>query len=171
MPQEQKYLHIVTETIAVFVLVPFLFTLSLNKSLNIYSRIFLFITAILTIIIDGYLLVQWILQPEDILMNTEKQNMLSTLIRQSSRWTMAAKQDLSPLIKVLHSNYGAGYLWAMKDIFTEKEINSAMGSEELRKKFEYETIKMQDESTRAAVKECPDFTPALDFIAQFAGEA
>ena len=31
------------------------------------------------------------------------------------------------MIAVLHANYGAGYLWALKDIATDSEIQKATG--------------------------------------------
>ena len=40
---------------------------------------------------------------------------INTLIRQAARWSVAAQQDESPIIALLHANYGAGYLWALKD--------------------------------------------------------
>ena len=42
------------------------------------------------------------------------QSIIQTLVRQSARWS-AAKQDKSVMIKVLHTNYGAGYLWALHE--------------------------------------------------------
>ena len=50
---------------------------------------------------------------------------INTLLRQTARWATAAKQDENPLIAVLHSNYGAGYLWALKDIATGEQIKAA----------------------------------------------
>ena len=35
---------------------------------------------------------------------------IRTLLRQSARWALASQQDKSPLIALLHANYGAGYL-------------------------------------------------------------
>lgn len=42
--------------------------------------------------------------------------MAQKLIRQVARWSTAGKQDKNSMIAVLHANYGAGYLWALKDI-------------------------------------------------------
>ena len=50
---------------------------------------------------------------------------IQKLTRQAARWSTAAAQDDSPLIAVLHANYGAGYLWALKDIATAKQIKNA----------------------------------------------
>ena len=45
------------------------------------------------------------------------------MIRQTSRWAVASEQDKSPMISVLHANYAVGYLQALQDIASEKEIN------------------------------------------------
>lgn len=46
--------------------------------------------------------------------NKEKiNNIIKTLVRQSARWSVAASQDTNIMIAVLHSNYGAGYLWVL----------------------------------------------------------
>ena len=52
---------------------------------------------------------------------------IKTLVRQAARWSSAAKQDKNPMIAVLHSNYGAGFLWALKDIATQDQIEKATG--------------------------------------------
>ena len=48
--------------------------------------------------------------------NREKQIEFAAqkLVRQAARWSTAAKQDKNSMIAVLHANYGAGYLWALK---------------------------------------------------------
>ena len=35
---------------------------------------------------------------------------IQIMVRQAARWSTAADQDESPMIAVLHANYGAGYL-------------------------------------------------------------
>ena len=59
--------------------------------------------------------------------NNFKENAIKNLLRQSSRWAIAAKQDKSPIITLLHANYAAGYLWALKDIATDNDIKSITG--------------------------------------------
>ena len=56
--------------------------------------------------------------------NTEKQIEFAAkkLVRQAARWSTAAKQDNNSMIAVLHANYGAGYLWALKDIINTNTI-------------------------------------------------
>ena len=103
--------------------------------------------------------------------NNEKKNMIKKLIRQSSRYSAAARGDKNNLISVLHSNYGAAYLFSLKDLFTEKEIEEVLGSEENRKKYESKIIEVQDESTRKAVKDCPQYAGIIDFLTGLAAES
>ena len=90
------------------------------------------------------------------------------LIRQASRWTTAARQDTNMLITVLHANYGAGYLWALKDIANSDQIKKATGVDIL--KFEAEVVKTQDEVTRRLSKLCKGFAPKKSYLTQFGGE-
>ena len=103
------------------------------------------------------------------LTSTSKNQTLKTLLRQSSRWSLAAQQDKNPLIAVLHANYGAAYLWALKDIATSQEIESATGIDTM--KFEQKIKHIQDEKTKNMVKLCPEFSGKTDeYLAAIAGE-
>ena len=66
---------------------------------------------------------------------------------------------------------GAPYLFSMAELFSQKEIEEVLGSEEKRKAFEAEIIKVQDEATKKAVAKCPAFSGAVDFLSKLAGEA
>jgi hypothetical protein len=88
---------------------------------------------------------------------------IDTLVRQSSRYAMAAEQDLSPLIAMLHANYAAGYLWAMKDIYNENQINLVIGKDNLKMLEKY-VKKVQDISTKRMTKACPQFVGELSNI-------
>ena len=95
---------------------------------------------------------------------------IEKLVRQTARWATAAQQDESPLIAVLHANYAAGYLWALKDIATPKQIHQATGID--TKKFEEHIVNVQDSITRKILKVCPQFTGEVDlYLATIAGEA
>lgn len=92
---------------------------------------------------------------------------ITTLVRQAARWSSASLQDESPLIAVLHSVYGAGYLWALKDIATENEIRQVVDP----KKFEHQIIKAMDQATKKAVRACPQYKGDVNqFLAELAGE-
>lgn len=98
--------------------------------------------------------------------SSNKVETIRILIRQASRWTMAAKQDTEIMISVLHANYGASYLWAVRDIATDNEIEKATGIDILQ--FRDEIIKVQDEVTRRLVKKCPAYLPMDSYITRVA---
>jgi hypothetical protein len=89
----------------------------------------------------------------------DKEN-IKTLLRQCARWAAAAEQDKSPIINLLHANYGAGFLWALKDIYTGTEIEQASNINLLE--FEKKIINIQDKSTKLVSKSCPEFYKDLD---------
>lgn len=76
------------------------------------------------------------------------------LYRQSARWGAASVQDDSPLIKLLHANYAAGYLWALKDIATPDEFKKIIGED--LKPFELKILQMQDSATKSVADTCKD---------------
>ena len=90
------------------------------------------------------------------------------LIRQAARWSTAAKQDNNSMIAVLHANYGAGYLWALKDIINNNIIEKKKGIDIM--KFENEIIKIQDEATKKMAKLCPKYAPKPSYLTSLAGE-
>ena len=100
--------------------------------------------------------------------NTDKKSYIETLIRQASRWSVAAQQDDSPIIALLHANYGAGYLWALKDIAPTSQIARAANIDIL--KFEKEIVEIQDEATTNMIKVCPDFAPPSSYLTKLSGE-
>jgi len=85
---------------------------------------------------------------------------IRTLLRQTARWSAAASQDESPIVALLHANYGAGYLWALKDIATEKSIKKATGVN--IHMFEKKIIGIQDKATKKVSGLCPQFYSKLN---------
>lgn len=77
---------------------------------------------------------------------------ITLLYRQSARWGAASLQDDSPLIKLLHANYAAGYLWALKDIATPDEFKKITGED--LKPFEMKILQMQDSATKSITDTC-----------------
>lgn len=169
MAREHKIIHQITELLAVIIIVPFLINLLYKYKFKQFDKNFLIFFIIITIIIDGYLFFTWFGNKKTL--DNEKKEMIQKLIRQISRWASAAKQNGANLIAVLHANYGAGYLYAMQSIFTQKEIEEVLGSEEKRKKFENEIISIQNFATRKAVKDCPQYSGVIDFLSELAGES
>ena len=93
---------------------------------------------------------------------------IKVLVRQAARWSTAAKQDKSVLIAVLHANYGAGFLWALKDIATREQIRLATGIDPV--KFEKEILKIQDAATKRMAKLCPKYAPKKSYLSVIGGE-
>jgi hypothetical protein len=83
------------------------------------------------------------------------------LYRQSARWAVASVQDISPLIAVLHANYAAGYLWAIKDIVTPEEFARATGGADFLA-LESRIVAIQDAATRKLVAVCKEAVPVAD---------
>ena len=165
----QVMLHILGEFGALVFVIPFLLMLLNRYKFKRLDKIGIWVIIIVTLIVDGYLLFSWFNGKESF--ENDRKDMIRKLIRSSSRYSLAAKQDLNSLVKILHANYGAADMFSLKNLFSEKEIEEVLGSEEIRKKYEKAIIEIQDKSTREAVKKCPEFTSALDFLAKLGGEA
>jgi len=80
---------------------------------------------------------------------------IKTLIRQCARWAVAAQQDKSPLVALLHANYAAGYLWALRDIASDEDIKKIADLDILT--FQKKITDIQDKSTKLVSKKCPQF--------------
>ena len=94
---------------------------------------------------------------------------VKTLTRQAARWSVAAAQDESPLIALLHANYGAAYLWALNDIATSEEIKAATGLDYLVLKEKITGV--QDSVTRRVSQTCPEMIGDTDkYLADVAGD-
>ena len=100
--------------------------------------------------------------------STEINSKLRILIRQAARWSTAARQDQNPMIALLHANYGAGYLWAAKDIATENQIEKATNIDIV--KFTSEIVKTQDTATKNMIRVCPEFGPDPTYLTKIGGE-
>ena len=95
---------------------------------------------------------------------------IETLLRQSARYAVAAQQDESPMIAVLHANYAAAYFYAAKDISTDQEIIQATGVNPIE--FKKHITAIQDFTSKRTVNLCPEFGGDVDnYLAQIAGEA
>ncbi len=84
-----------------------------------------------------------------------KKKTIQTLIRQSARYSAAATQDESPLIALLHANYGAGYLWALRDIAIDEDIKKYGNINILE--FQKKITNIQDKATKLISGICPKF--------------
>lgn len=95
-------------------------------------------------------------------------SIITKLLRQCARWTIAAEQDENVIIALLHANYGAAYLWATKDIATSEQIYDATTLKLLN--IEKYVQKVQDIVTRKAVKKCPSYGGRTNFMTILAGK-
>lgn len=97
-----------------------------------------------------------------------KVKIINTLIRQCARWAIAAIQDENAMVRVVHANYAAGYLWALKDIATNNEIESAININFTE--FQDKIVKVQEDSTKLLAKICPEYAPKDIYLAKIAGD-
>jgi hypothetical protein len=139
-----------------------IFTISLNN-----NKIQFEIGTIIIFLCIFYL--YWTIQQKNNEINNEKNIIIQKLIRQSSRWAIAADQDKSPIIALLHANYAAGYLWALKDIASDIEIKTASNIDILQ--FTKKITDIQDKSTKYVSLSCPKFVGDVDKeLAKLAGD-
>ena len=64
---------------------------------------------------------------------------------------------------------GAGYLWALKDIATTQQIQTATNID-VKKRFTKEIVQIQDETTLKMIKVCPEYAPERTYLSQIGGE-
>ena len=94
---------------------------------------------------------------------------IKILMRQCARWGVAAYQDKSHLIALLHANYAAGYLWAILDITTPIQIEKITGVNFFKFKTEIQFI--QDQATKKVSDVCPNFAPKIPaYLIKFSGQ-
>lgn len=89
---------------------------------------------------------------------------IEKLIRQSARYATAAQQDKSPVIAVLHANYAAACLYALKDIASNSQIHNATGIDV--KKFTQHVTNVQDMVTKRLQRLVQNLREMLTFISQ-----
>lgn len=124
---------------------------------------------LLIVIVIVIFLCIFINEPKSIKQHEKEQ--LDKLIKQTSRWLIAAQQDKNDLIAVLHINYAVGYWWAIQDIFDDYEIDEVLGGINNRKAFENKLLNSQELITKKVSYKCPQFTEGLDdFLAKLGGD-
>jgi len=80
------------------------------------------------------------------------------LLRHAARYTVAAEQDENAMIRMLHANYGAGFLFALEALFTDVEIKRELGVDV--RDIHHVIIQEQDRAQVRLAQECPDLVPA-----------
>jgi hypothetical protein len=100
----------------------------------------------------------------------DKNFVITTLVRGCARWASASLQDNSPLVAVLHANYASGYLWALRDVFSDTEIKNASGINIIQ--FQKHITDTQDTATKKLIHACPQYTKDIDkYLGKIAGES
>jgi hypothetical protein len=118
--------------------------------MNVYISIFL--------LVFGYFIFSKLCK--NVTVNSKyKSHIISRIMRGSARWALASKQDKSPLVAVLHANYGCAYLWALKDVFNDYEIKSATGIDVIE--FQNKITDIQDNATKRMTKLCPAYASGI----------
>jgi len=79
----------------------------------------IYIIAIILLVITVYLNFR---KKHTLTTSLNKKEIIQTLIRQASRWSIASESDKSPLISLLHANYGVGYVSALRQIASDTDI-------------------------------------------------
>lgn len=93
---------------------------------------------------------------------------IQTLLRQASRWTVAAEQDTNPLICVLHANYGMAYITALRQVASDAEVIQVTGYDP--REVEAYIAEVQDWAVHSFAPHVPHMVPDSP-IAVIAGEA
>lgn len=79
---------------------------------------------------------------------------LPTMLRQVTRWILAAKQDQDPAVMLLHTNYAVGNLDLIRQLFTDEQVERETGYKPLT--LHREAITLQDYAQKKLLELCPD---------------
>lgn len=94
---------------------------------------------------------------------------IKKLAQQSAKWATMSQQDDSPIIAMLHANYAVGYLWALKDIASPREITKQTGLN--IEQFEEHIVNVQSTVTKKVLKKCPELAGEVDLYLSSIAEA
>lgn len=81
---------------------------------------------------------------------------LPTMLRQVTRWILAAKQDQDPAVQLLHANYAVGNLDLIRQLFTDEHVERETGHNPLT--LHREAIALQDQAQQRLQVLCPGVT-------------
>ena len=117
--------------------------------------------AIITALLTGLIVLIIIEVYSKQCVQTNYHDTIRILSRQAARWAAASAQDSNALIAVLHANYGAGYLWAIKDILQDDDDFKQVTDVGLFE-FEQRIVAQQDRATRSLIEQCKTAVPTMD---------
>jgi hypothetical protein len=101
-------------------------------------------------------------------LNCDDVTKINKLIRQTSRWAVAATQDTNPYIANLHATYSLGYLMALREIYSDQTIKN-LSKIDVRK-LETEVTRIMDDAVKELIRVCPDGQPKNKYLAFLAKE-
>lgn len=93
---------------------------------------------------------------------------INKLIRQTSRWAVAAEQDTNPYIANLHATYSLGYLMALREIYSDETIKRLVKVDV--RKLETEVTRIMDDAVKKLIQVCPEGQPKNKYLAFLAKE-
>ena len=89
---------------------------------------------------------------------------IKSLIQKCASYAVQAQQDTSPVQGMLHANYAAAYLSALKEVSTERQIQQ-VGSVNIRT-FEEHILNVQKSVTDKALQAVPELAGKVDLYLQ-----
>ena len=95
-------------------------------------------------------------------------NNIKKLVRQTARWATAGDQDENGYIANLHATYAMGYLMALREIYSDTDIEKYSGID--IRQFEVEISKIMDKAIKKLVIECPNGQPKNRYLASISKE-
>jgi hypothetical protein len=112
------------------------------------------IAYILIFLIVAFMFWKWYSQS-----NNKKINItpiLKKLMVQASEWVTSAKENSNPIISLMHANYAAGYLLAIKNLAKSNDINKILPN---FAKYDEDITNVQELATNNLMKFCPSINP------------
>lgn len=88
---------------------------------------------------------------------------INKLIRQTSRWAIAAEQDNNPYVANLHATYALGYLMALREIYDDETIKNLTHID--IRKLDREVTRIMDDAVQKLLTVCPDAQPLNQYLA------
>jgi len=101
--------------------------------------------------------------------NSNTNEGIKKLFHQMARWSTASTQDKNPVVAVLHANYGVGYMMAMKDLYSDEEMERLLDVKHIRSIFD-EVQRVQNKATLELGHHCLDIYPQTG-LAKYGSES
>lgn len=83
---------------------------------------------------------------------------LSMMLKHATRWAAASTQDTSALMAFMHANYAAAYLQLLRELYTEAEIQAALGTTSFPQ-LQHTVMQLQNSIQAKLAAVCPAVQP------------